>query len=190
MSGWETNLNTADLICGIRCRSTVVCGVTYVVQAYHMHITCISHAYHTHITCISHAYHMHIKILTNYHVCQMLLPVKEVVSLHFGIANSCLVTVFSLSCLRGTEPLMVPLGCCPKVYHCEVLSPPSMGALKWMFTFKVSLSSAKPTEQLRTAYTVPSFLEGTLPSYCFLQPALHWTRYLLCSSVTPPSHYL
>ena len=100
LSGWETNLNTADLICGIRCRSTVVCGVTYVVPAYHMHITCISHAYHTHMTCISYAYHMHIEVLINYHICQMLLPVKEVVSLHFGIANSHLVTVLSLSCFE------------------------------------------------------------------------------------------
>jgi len=33
-------------------------------------------------------------------------------------------------------------------YHSPVLSPPSMGALKWMFTFKVSLPSAKPTQQL------------------------------------------
>ena len=29
-------------------------------------------------------------------------------------------------------------------YHYQVLSPPSVGALKWMFTFKVSLSSASP----------------------------------------------
>ena len=54
----------------------------------------------------------------------------------------------------GTRPLgylLVPLGCDYLFlrYHYQVLSPPSMGALKWMFTsFKVSLSSAKPNQQL------------------------------------------
>ena len=45
---------------------------------------------------------------------------------------------------------MVPLGCGKLVlrYHIQVLTPPSMSALKWMFTFKVLLSSAKPTQQL------------------------------------------
>jgi len=54
----------------------------------------------------------------------------------------------------GTRPLgylLVPLGCDYLFlrYHYQVLSPPSVGALKWMFTsFKVSLSSAKPNQQL------------------------------------------
>ena len=45
---------------------------------------------------------------------------------------------------------MVPLGCGKLVlrYLYQVLTPPSVGALKWMFTFRVLLSSAKPTQQL------------------------------------------
>ena len=52
---------------------------------------------------------------------------------------------------RSLGYLLVPLGCDYLFlrYHYQVLSPPSVGALMWMFTsFKVSLSSAKPTQQL------------------------------------------
>jgi len=45
--------------------------------------------------------------------------------------------------LGGGDPWVVV-----NLYRYQVLSPPSMGALKWMFTFKVSRSIAKPTQQL------------------------------------------
>jgi len=47
-------------------------------------------------------------------------------------------------------------------YHCQVLSPLSLGALKWMFTFKVSLASAKPTKQLTQYPLVQIFSENTV----------------------------